>query len=113
MALANKCYLCMEEDKFVVHDDLEDSFWKLTKGGVFSVQSMHLALQKRPPMLFPCHIVWSSDCVVKDKFFSLGMQPGGKILTLQQLQRSGMALANRCYLCMEDEFSDHLLHFII
>ena len=34
----------------------------------------------------------------------------GKILTLDNLKRRGMAFANRCFLCEEDEKTiDHLL----
>ena len=34
----------------------------------------------------------------------------GKILTLEQLQRRGYFLANRCFLCLfEEEMVDHLL----
>ena len=39
----------------------------------------------------------------------------GKILTMEQLQRRGYSLANRCFLCLsEEETVDHLsLHCVM
>ena len=42
--------------------------------------------------------------------FSLWKLFFGKILTLDQLQKRGFSLANRCYMCHEnDEIVEHLI----
>ena len=58
---------------------------------------------------FPHRLIWNSVVPTKMGIFSWEAA-WGKILTLDNLKRRGMAFANRCFLCEEDEETiDHLL----
>ena len=57
--------------------------------------------------LFPLKIVWNSWIPTKVSFFTWDW---GKVLTLDQLQRKGWTLVNRCVLCKKkSESIDHIL----
>ncbi|KAL6350127.1 hypothetical protein AAG906_004065 [Vitis piasezkii] len=59
--------------------------------------------------LLPCGGIWRANVPPKVAFFAWGAS-WGKILTLEQLQRRGYSLANRCFLCLSEvETVDHLL----
>ena len=54
-------------------------------------------------------IIWNSSVQPKVNFFPWEAA-WGKVLTLDQVQKRGWALANRCYLCQtHEETIDHLL----
>ena len=59
--------------------------------------------------LFPSGSIWRSSAPSKMAFFTWEAS-WGKVLTLDQLQRRGHFLANRCFLCLSEvETVDHLL----
>ena len=59
--------------------------------------------------MFPYVGIWRASVPPKVAFFAWEAS-WGKILTLDQLQRRGYSLANRCFLCLtEAETVDHLL----
>ena len=80
----------------------------VTKDGAFSVRLMYKALKPRSTESSPWLIVWKS-CVQQKICFLTKEAVSGKILTLDQLQKKGFALANKCYLGHEEETIDHLL----
>ena len=75
----------------------------------FSLEAMYKVLEPRPSISFPSANIWSVCVHPKLCFFALEAN-WGKVLTLDQLQRKGFALANRCFLCQEvEERANHLL----
>ena len=59
--------------------------------------------------LFPSRCVWNPWVPSKVRFFAWKAS-WGKVLTLDQLKMRGRTLANRCFLCGEEEETvDHLL----
>ena len=65
------------------------------------IKSKHIL----PPFAFPSRSIWNPIVPPKIGFFTWD-----KVLTLNQLKRRGVTLANRCFLCEEEEESiDHLL----
>lgn len=70
------------------------------KKGLFSVKSFYAALEVGRVVLFPKNIIWNPWVLSKVNFFSLcGKQVGGKVLTLDNLQKRGRSLVNRCFMC--------------
>ena len=88
------------EDKLLLKDVKE-------KG--FSVKIMYKGFDLSPAFDFPYRLVWNP--VVPPKIGVFAWEATwGKVLTLDQLKRRGMAFANRCFLCEESkETIDHLL----
>ncbi|RVX09480.1 putative ribonuclease H protein [Vitis vinifera] len=83
--------------------------WRETKCGMFSVKSLYKSLVSGHPISFPSSAIWKVTVQPKVSFFGW-VATWGKALTLDQLQRRGWALANRCYLCQKHEESiDHIL----
>ncbi|RVX18473.1 putative ribonuclease H protein [Vitis vinifera] len=90
----------VNEDKIV---------WTTSKSGVFSVKSLYAILEPGGSAMFPYVGIWKASVPPKVAFFAWEAS-WGKILTLDQLQRRGYSLANRCFLCLaEAETVDHLL----
>ena len=89
---------------------LEDSLlWKETKDGIFSVKSLYSILDSRRGVQFPINIIWNPCVPTKVCLFAWEAY-WGKMLTLDQLKKRGRFLANRCFLCCEEEESiDHIL----
>ena len=59
--------------------------------------------------MFPSDSIWRVGVPPKVAFFAWETS-WGKVLTLEQLQRRGFSLANRCFLCLSEvETVDHLL----
>ncbi|RVX11584.1 LINE-1 retrotransposable element ORF2 protein [Vitis vinifera] len=89
---------------------LEDCLlWKETKDGIFSVKSLYGILDSRRGVQFPINIIWN-PCVPTKVCFFAWEAFWGKVLTLDQLKKRGRCLANRCFLCCEEEKSiDHIL----
>ncbi|RVX21218.1 hypothetical protein CK203_002275 [Vitis vinifera] len=76
---------------------------------MFSVKSLYKSLVSGHPISFPSSAIWKVTVQPKVSFFGWEAT-WGKALTLDQLQRRGWALANRCYLCQKHEESiDHIL----
>ena len=82
--------------------------WKETSNGIFPVKSLYNDLASRRVDLFPYGMIWSPSVPTKVSFFAWEAS-WGKVLTLDQLKKRGRALANRCFLCCEEEESiDHI-----
>ncbi|KAL6327673.1 hypothetical protein AAG906_022613 [Vitis piasezkii] len=88
---------------------LEDRMlWKETSNGIFSVKSLYNDLASRRVDQFPNGMIWSPCGPTKVSFFAWEAS-WGKVLTLDQLKKRGRILANRCFLCYEEEESiDHI-----
>ena len=91
--------------------------WKLEPKGCFSVKSFYLKLlslkystrEIMGDQGFPCKVIWRTLAPVKVSFF-VWEASHGKILTIDNLQKRGFTLANRCYMCKGDSESvNHLL----
>ena len=70
---------------------------------------MYEVLVQSPSAVFPFQTIWNPVVPPKFGFFAWEALRG-KVLTLDQLKRRGMALADRYFLCKEDELTvEHLL----
>ena len=89
---------------------MEDKIiFKGSRSDVFSVSSMYRALDCSPQVVFPSRLIWNPVIPPRMGFFAWETS-WGKVLTLDQLKRRGRALANRCFLCEEEEEDiNHLL----
>ncbi|RVX19039.1 Transposon TX1 uncharacterized 149 kDa protein [Vitis vinifera] len=89
---------------------MEDSMmWKVTSNGSFSVRSLYNDLSSRRAGLFPHGLIWNPSVPSKVCFFAWEAS-WGKVLTMDQFKKRGWAVANRCFLCCEEEESiDHIL----
>ena len=89
---------------------IEDKIlFKGSRNEAFSVSSMYKVLERFPQAAFPSRSIWNSVVPPRMGFFAWEAS-WGKVLTLDQLKRRGRALANRCFLCEEDEEDiNHLL----
>ena len=88
------------EDKLLLKDVKE-------KG--FLVKIMYKGFDFSPAFDFPYCLVWNPVVPPKIGVFTWEAT-WGKVLTLDQLKHRGMAFANRCFLCKDDEETiDHLL----
>ena len=67
------------------------------------MKQMYKVVDQSPDMGFPFRSIWNPFAPPKMGFF-VWEATWGKVLTLDQLKRPGrIILANRCYLCEEDE----------
>ncbi|CAN0893202.1 Putative ribonuclease H protein At1g65750 [Linum grandiflorum] len=86
--------------------------WPLETSSVFSVKSMRsvLTYEKFPGLLeFPADMVWNKSVPTKVQSFCW-MVFHGKIASVDNLQRRGMQMANRCVLCCRCiETVDHIM----
>ena len=104
-----ECFLLGIQDKVVVDEREDDVFWVVRKSGSFSVKSFLSILEEVRVSPFPSSIVWNAWVLPKVCFFAWEAT-WGKVLILDQLQRRGWSLANRCSLCYAHEESvDHIL----
>ncbi|RVW62551.1 putative ribonuclease H protein [Vitis vinifera] len=94
----------------LVIEDVEDRVsWTKTKSGKFSVKSLYLAIEAGGSARFPSSLIWNVNVQPKISFFAWEAT-WGKALTLDKMQKRGWALANRCFLCLENEETiEHLL----
>ena len=82
---------------------------KGAKAAAFSTRLMYRKLVQSPPIAFPSRSIWNPIVLPKIGFFAWEAS-WCKVLTLDWLKRRGVTLANRCFLCEEeDESIDHLL----
>ena len=102
--------LCSVRDLEAKRREGEDKVvWTASRSGVFSVKSLYSILVPGGASLFPCGSIWRANVPPKVAFFAWEAS-WGKILTMEQLQRRGYSLANRCVLCLsKEETVDHLL----
>ena len=83
--------------------------WTKTKSGKFIVKALYNALKSGSVVSFLMRGIWNLWMQPKVKLFVWEVT-WGKALTLDQVQRRGCSLANRCYLCqLHEESMDHLL----
>ena len=83
--------------------------WTASKCGAFSVKSLYSILEPGVSPLFSNGSIWRVSVPPKVAFFAWEAS-WGKVLTLEQLQRRGYSLTNRCFLCLSEvETVDHLL----
>ncbi|RVW49018.1 Transposon TX1 uncharacterized 149 kDa protein [Vitis vinifera] len=89
---------------------LEDRVvWNASKNGIFSVKSLYNTLDSGGAVPFPWRIIWSPCVPTKVGFFAWEAS-WGKVLTQDHLKRRGWSLANRCFLCCDDEETiNHIL----
>ena len=96
----NKKIRPSQEDRLLLKESNTDGF---------SVRLMYSKLVYSPPLDFPGRSIWNPIVPPKVGFFAWEAS-WGKVLTLDQLKRRGIPLANRCFLCEEkEETIDHLL----
>ncbi|CAN0901853.1 Putative ribonuclease H protein At1g65750, partial [Linum grandiflorum] len=91
--------------------DVEGLHWPLENSSSFTVRSMysHLATQRfRGLPDFPTNRIWLQMVPSKICCF-LWLCCTGKIATLDVLKQKGWSLANRCFLCEQDEESTNHL----
>ncbi|KAL6330611.1 hypothetical protein AAG906_003219 [Vitis piasezkii] len=82
----------------------------LCECGTFSIKSLYSILEPEDSPWFPSGSIWRSSVPPKVAFFTWKAF-WGKVLALNQLQRRGNFLANRCFLCLSKAKTvDHLLH---
>ena len=95
---------------FRVHRDVEDRVILTTlRCGTFLVKSLYSILEPGDSSLFPSGSIWRASVPSKVTFFTWEAF-WGKVLTLDQLQRRGHFLVNKCFICLfEVETVDHLL----
>ena len=98
--------LCMER---VMLDEEDRVRLSMSNHGNFSVKSLYKVLELNSSVCFPVKIIWNPWVQQKISFFAWEAS-WGKDLTLDQIQKKGWALANKCFLCQDYEESiDHLL----
>ena len=79
--------------------DVDDMvIWTASRCGNFSVKSLYSVLEPGDPLLFPSSSIRRSCAPSKVAFFAW-KATWGKVLTLDQIQRRGFYLANRCFIC--------------
>ena len=90
--------------------DIEDMVvWTETKSGKFLAKSLYFALEADYLVLFPSNCIWNGWVQPKISFFTWEAA-WGKALTLDLVQKRGWSLANKCFMCLEEEETiDHLL----
>ena len=77
-------------------------------GSYIARSNLDVLEEERGAEPFPKRMVWNQLVPTKAGFF-VWEAWWGKVLTLDQLKRRGFSLANRCYLCGEEEENiDHL-----
>ncbi|KAJ4760681.1 RNA-directed DNA polymerase (reverse transcriptase)-related family protein [Rhynchospora pubera] len=89
------------------HAGLDEVFWKLDKSGVFSTSSIYNLITSHPCHVSPLRKIWKMRIPPRFKVF-LWMMLQNKIATLDNLQRRGWHLPNRCILCGTS--SESVLH---
>ena len=89
--------------------DADRRFWRWEEKGTFSVKSLYEHFRKVEVAPFPTKFIWSALHPPRVSFFTWCVSHS-KILSIENLQKRGWFLTNRCYLCMKNlETVDHLL----
>ena len=98
--------LCRKQINPLMEDKI---LFKGSRNEGFSVKIMYWVLDCPPQVEFPARSIWNPIIPPRLGFFAWEAS-WGRVLTLDQLQRRGRALANRCFLCEEkEEDINHLL----
>lgn len=93
----------------VCRDEKDRVLLTKTKSGKFIVMSLYTALELGTSVSFPSNFIWKAWVQSKVSFFAWEVT-WGKVLALDQVQKRGRSLTNRCFLCHTKEKStDHLL----
>ncbi|RVW21518.1 Small GTPase LIP1 [Vitis vinifera] len=109
----DRCTVHESDAGYGAREDEDKVVWTKSRSGVFSVKSLYSILEPEGSTLFPYDNIWRAYVPPKVAFFAWEAS-WGKILTLEQLQRSGYSLPNRCFLCLsEAETVDHLLLYCV
>ena len=101
------CLLNAIQGKKIIESQEDLMSFKETKDGSFSVKLLFKALDRSENVVFPHNFIWNSWVPTKVSFFAWEAS-WDKVLTLDHLKK-GRALANKCFLCGEEEMVDHLL----
>lgn len=84
--------------------------WKWTDTGTFTVKSAYGAIKNEPHISNNLHRIWKTKAPPRFKVFGWIMIRN-KILTIDNLQRKGMILVNRCIMCKKaNETVKHLFY---
>ncbi|OVA05651.1 Reverse transcriptase zinc-binding domain [Macleaya cordata] len=97
-------------ENVVLTEDPDELWWRENNSGVFSVKNCYDMISKTNDIPnFPSRKYWSSLWPNRVGFF-LWLAGQEHILTLDNLQKRGWSLPNRCYLCETmSESTNHLL----
>jgi hypothetical protein len=101
-------YRCLYSFKFRGH--LEDKLWWIPSSKCFfEVSRFYQVLSTPGSISFPWKGIWRTKAPPRVAFFAW-MVARSKIPTIENLQRRGMIVTNRCWLCESNgESMDHLL----
>ena len=94
---------CCLVGKQVIPEMDDGHFLIEAKDGRFTVKFMYKLLSDSSDPTFPFKFIWNPCVPSKIGFIFAWETSWGKILTLDQLKRRGRVLANRYFLCEEDE----------
>ena len=95
--------------KRVSKDRDDEILWTESKNGVFSIKTLNKVLKLGRQSVFPTSVVWKLWVSSRVVFF-IWEATWRKVLTLDDIQRRGWSLVNRCFLCLNEEESvDHIL----
>lgn len=83
--------------------------FKEGKNGCFSMKFIYRMLDWSRAVSFPSHSIGSHWVSTKVGLFFAWKAVWAKVLVLDQLQRRGRGLPNRCFLCEQEETVEHLL----
>ena len=102
-------FLCSLHNRKIRLDQEDNLLMKDSKNAGYSVRLMYRLLDHSLPSVFPFRSIWNP--IVPHKLGFLAWEASwGKVLTLDQVKKRGITLANRCFLCEEEkEKIDHML----
>ena len=97
------------QGKTVVGEEEDKVVWMNSSNNKFFVKLLCDGLELGERFNFPKSVVWNF-WVPSKVSFSVWDASLGKVLIVDQLQRRGWTMVNRCFLCREEEESiDHIL----
>ena len=96
--------LLVIQDKRILPSQEDLMLLKESSAGNFSIKCLYKGLDGSRVVVFPHRFIWTS----KAGFFAWEAT-WDRILTFDMLKRYERVLANRCFLCEEEETVDHLL----
>ena len=105
-----ECFLMKLQTKRM-HRDVEDRVIWTTLSRNFSVKSLNSVLEPGDSIIPKKHHL-EILCTPKVTFFAWEAT-WGKALILDQVQRRGYSLANRCFFCHSEEEVDHILLYYV